>query len=94
MSFNDTVVNEMRPHFANERRMLLWMQVQMEKVMREYVAQFKSPEVDGQQLLSQLQALPDTSEGFLQLGGVLGKPSDTFSWEDLREEAYTEKYGI
>ena len=92
MSFNDTVVNEMRPHFADERRMLLWMQVQMEKVMREYVAQFKTPEVDGRQLLNQLQALPDTPEGFLLLDTVL-QPSHT-SVVDLREEALLEKYGV
>ena len=92
MSFNDTVVNEMRLHFADERRMLLWMQVEMEKIMREYVAQFKTPEVDGRQLLNQLQSLPDTPDGFLQLDTVL-LPSQT-SVEELREEALLEKYGV
>ncbi len=33
-------------------------------------------------------------EGFLQLGGILGKAHKDFSWEDLREEALEEKYGV
>lgn len=51
-------------------------------------------EVDGSQLLSRLKALPNTPEGFLQLGGILGEARKDFSWEELREEAYAEKYGI
>jgi len=38
--------------------------------------------------------LPNTPEGFLQLGGILGKAHKDFSWEDLREEALEEKYGV
>lgn len=92
MSFNDAVVDEVRPHFADEQKMLLWLQGQMEELMRQYAAQFRKPTVDGKQLLSQLRALPDSAEGFLQLDTVL-RPSKS-SIEELREEAILEKYGV
>ena len=95
MSFNDAVVNEMRSHFADENAMLMWMQARMERMMREYTAQCrKKTPADGKELLRKLQAIPNTPEGFLQLGGILGKPVSSFSWDELREDAYTEKYGI
>ncbi len=88
MSFNDAVVDEMRPFFADEKAMLMWMQAGMERMMREYAAQSrKGTAADGTELLRKLQATPDTPEGFLQLGGVLGKPADSFSWDALREGA-------
>ena len=94
MSFNDAIVNEIRPHFSDEESLLMWMEVSMEHLMREYVARFKKPVVDGEQLLRRVKSLPDSPEGFLQLAGILGKPGKGFSWDDIREEAYTEKYGI
>lgn len=95
MSFNDALVDEMRPLFADEKQMLLWMQVRMEEMMRKYTARFKKKPADnGQELLRKLQALPDTPEGFLQLSGILGRADDAFSWDELREEAYADKYGV
>lgn len=95
MSFNDAVVDEMRPHFVDEKAMLMWMQAGMEQMMREYAAQFRQrTAADGQELLSKLQEIPDTPKGFLQLGGILGKPVGSFSWDALREDAFFEKYGI
>ena len=93
MSFNDAVVDAMRPYFVDEKALLMWMQVRMEEVMREYAAQFrKKPAVDGVELLKKLEAIPNTPEGFLQLDSVL-VPSYS-STEELREEACLEKYGI
>ena len=92
LSFNDAVVDEVRPHFADEESLRLWMQVQMEHLMKEYAAQFKKPSLDGEQLLSRLKSLGDTPDGFLRLDTVL--PPSQSSIEELREEAYFEKYGI
>ena len=93
LSFNDAVVAEMRPCFADEKAMLMWMQAGMERMMREYVAQFREKAAaDGKELLRKLQAIPNTPEGFLQLDSVL-RPSQS-SIEELREEAFLEKYGI
>lgn len=66
--------------------------IQMEQMMREYTARNKKKSVVGDELLRNLKALPNTPEGFLQLDTVL-RPS-RFSIEELREEAYLEKYGI
>ena len=87
MSFNDAIVNEIRPHFADEESLLVWMEVSMEHLMREYAARFKKPAVDGEQLLRKLKSLPDTPDGFLQLEGILGRQGKQFSWDELREEA-------
>ena len=94
MTFDDAIVNEVLPHFKDEQSLLKWMQVSMEHLMLEYAAQFKSPAVDGKHLLSKLNALPDTPESFLKLDGILGKQGAGFSWDDLREDAYSDKYGI
>ena len=88
ISFNDAVVDEMRPHFADEKAMLMWMQAGMERMMREYAAQFRSrTAADGKELLRKLQGIPKTPKGFLRLGGILGKPASSFSWNELREDA-------
>ena len=97
ISFNDAVIDEMRPLFADEKALLMWMQAKMEQLMKKYAAQFKpqlKSSTDGAALLNKLQSLPNTPEGFLQLGGILGKAHKDFSWEDLREEALEEKYGV
>jgi len=45
-------------------------------------------------LLQRLESLKDDPEGFFKMGGILGKPKGSFSWEELREEAMFEKYGV
>lgn len=94
MSFSDAVVNEIRPHFKDEESLLMWMELSMEHLMREYAAKFKSPSIDGEQLLRRINMCPSTPEGFLQLDGILGRQGSDFSWDELREEAFSAKYGI
>ncbi len=57
MSFNDAVMNEMRPHFRDEESLLVWLEVSMDHLMREYIARFKKTNIDGDQLLRKLNAL-------------------------------------
>ena len=94
MSFNDAVMNELRPHFKDEESLLVWLEVNMEHLMREYIARFKRPNIGGEQLLRKLNALPNTSDGFHQLDGILGRQGASFSWDELRDDAYSDKYGI
>ena len=47
MSFNDAVMNELRPHFKDEESLLVWLEVNMDHLMREYIARFKRPNIDG-----------------------------------------------
>ena len=51
MSFNDALVNEIRPHFKDEESLLMWMEVSMEHLMREYAARFAKPSEDGERPL-------------------------------------------
>lgn len=92
LSLNDTIVEDMRPHFDGDKALESWMVEQLEYVMLEYMAQFRKPSEGNDRLLEKLQALDDSPEGFLMLDSVL-KPS-SFSMEELREDAYIEKYGI
>lgn len=46
------------------------------------------------ELTERVAALKDDPKGFFKLGGVLGRPREGFSWEQLREESVSEKYGI
>ena len=54
MSFNDAVMNELRPHFKDEESLLVWLEVNMDHLMREYIARFKKTNIDGEQLLRKL----------------------------------------
>ena len=49
MSFNDAVMNEMRHHFKDEESLLVWLEVNMDHLMREYIARFKRPNIDATQ---------------------------------------------
>lgn len=65
ISFNDAVIDEMRPLFADEKALLMWMQAKMEQLMKEYAAQFKpqlKSSTDGAALLNKLQSLPNTQK--------------------------------
>jgi len=48
--------------------------------------------IDSESILQQLSELEDGPTGFLRLDTIL--PPSTQSTEELREEAYIEKYGI
>ena len=45
-------------------------------------------------MLERLEALKNDPDGFFKMGGILGKPKEPFSWDELREEALSDKYGI
>lgn len=85
----------MRPQVGSDKALEAWMIRVLKKSMADYASELRARETstaDGEELLSRLKALPNTPEGFLQLDTVL-RPAQT-SVEELREEAYAEKYGI
>ena len=85
----------MRPSLGNDKALEAWMIRVLKKSMADYARELRAQAArkeDGEALLSRLKALPNTPEGFLQLDTVL-RPAKT-SIEELREEAYAEKYGI
>jgi len=94
---DDRVLERVRPHFDDTDAMQQWIERQLQKVLEEYAAQYESQkeqETRAQVLLQKLDALKDDPEAFYKMAGILGKPKKDFSWDELREEAYFEKYGI
>ena len=91
VKINDEVMNLVKPHFKGDEALQSWMEKQLERVMWEYASQFQVKESDDH-LLEKLNALDDSAEGFLKLDEVL--PPAKSSVDELREDAYLEKYGI
>lgn len=88
---NDKVMNLAKSHLKGEEALQLWMEKQLDRVLWDYVSQFED-KGDNDNLLEKLEAIGDGPEGFLMLDTVL-TPSKS-SVEELRENAYFEKYGI
>ena len=84
-------MNLAKSHFKGEEALQLWIEKQLDRVLWDYVSQFED-KGDGDDLLQKLEALDDSPEGFLMLDTVL-TPSKS-SVDELREDAYLEKYGI
>lgn len=89
---DDHVLELMKPHFDNDKALQLWIERQLQKVMWEYAAQFEKPMEHNDRLLEQLLALDNSPEGFLKLDKVL--PPSISSIEELKEDAFSDKYGI
>ena len=49
---------------------------------------------DEEAFSKRIKALDGDPEGFFKLSGILGKPQPDFSWDSLREDAYSDKYAI
>ena len=94
-SIDDQVVDVLRPKLGDDKAMEAWMIRMLKKAISDYAHELSAQNTsaaDGEELLRKLKALPNSPEGFLQLDTVL-RPAKT-SIEELREEAYAEKYGI
>lgn len=94
-SIDDQVVEAVRPKLGSDKALEAWMIRMLKKAMADYAYELrvqKTSVAECEDLLGKLKALPNTPEGFLQLDSVL-RPAKT-SIEELREEAYAEKYGI
>ena len=97
VKMDDQVVNRMKSLFDGEKAMNRWIETVLHKAMVEYAdeAEAKAKKrIESEMFLERLAALKNDSEGFFKMGGIFGKVSDDFSWDELREEAMLEKYGI
>jgi len=97
VKIDDRVVNRMRPLFDGDTAMNMWIETVLYKAMVEYADEVESRNMKGvesKKFLERLEALKNDPEGFFKMGGIFGKVSDDFSWEDLREEVMFEKYGV
>lgn len=97
VKMDDQVVNRMRPLFDGDKAMNVWIETVLHKAMVEYADEVESrnmKEIESKKFLERLEALKNDPEGFFKMGGMFGKVSDDFSWDELREEAVFEKYGV
>ena len=77
--------------------MQIWIERVLKQAMEDYAEELESQKVKEAEtlnLIERLDSLKDDPEGFFKMGGILGRPSGNFSWEELREEAMLEKYGV
>jgi len=97
VKMDDRVVNRMRPLFDGDKAMNRWIETVLHKAMVEYADAAESRNrrgIESKRFLERLEALKDDPDGFFKMGGIFGPVSDDFSWDELREEAILEKYGI
>ena len=94
---DDKVMNRVRPHFKGEDAMQLWIEQQLQKVLVDYayhIEKQQKEKIEKEMFLQRIDDLKNHQEGLSGIAGILGNPGAEFSWEDLRNEAMTEKYGI
>ena len=77
--------------------MQIWIERLLKQAMEDYAEEQESQKVKEAATLNfveRLDSLKDDPDAFFKMGGILGRPSGSFSWEELREEAMLEKYGV
>ena len=97
VKMDDGVVNRMKPLFDGDKAMNRWIETVLHRAMVEYADEAEARNrngIESEKFLERLAALKNDPEGFFKMGGIFGKVSDDFSWDELREEAMLEKYGI
>lgn len=91
------MLNRIRPLFDSDKAMNKGIETVLYKAMVEYADESVSgniKEIESKKFLERRELLKNDPEGFFKMGGILGKISDDFSWDELREEAMSEKIGI
>lgn len=94
-SIDDQVVDAVRPKLGGDKALEAWMIRMLKKTMADYAHELRAQKtsiVDDEDMLGKLKSLPNTPEGLLHLDTVL-RPANT-SFDELKQEAYAEKYGI
>ena len=97
VKMDDRVVNRMKPLFDGDKAMNRWIETVLHRAMVEYADEAETRNrngIESEKFLERLSALKNDPEDFFKMGGIFGKVSDDFSWDELREEAMLEKYGI
>ncbi len=59
---------------------MLWLDY-----MEKQYANRKNQSKESARILERLKALEGDPDAFFKMGGILGKPRDGFSWDELRE---------
>lgn len=96
IAVDDALMEEVKPHIGENVAVQSWLEEMLRKTLVSYIEQMASQKdmaLEREQVLARVKDL-ENSSGLSMLGGILGKPHAGFSWDELREEAIFEKYGI
>ena len=94
---DDKVIDRVKPLFGGDKAMNKWIETVLHKAMEEYAEQYEQmagKNALAKALTKRLKELEDDPEALFKMSGILGKPQAGFSWEELREEAIYDKYGV
>ena len=94
---DDKVMARVKPHFTGDHAMQLWIEEVLKQAMEDFAQESESQaakEAESRKLLERLESLKNDPDGFFKMGGILGQPKGSYSWEELREEAMSERYGV
>ena len=94
VKMDDRVVNRMKPLFDGDKAMNRWIEAVLHRAMVEYADEAEAKAERTKEFMARIEKLKNEPAGLLNLGGILGKPREDFSWDELREEAVYDKYGI
>ena len=93
----DRIVERVKPHFSGDKALKVWIEKVLKKAMEDFAEQSETKirkDKASQLLIQRLESLRDDPEGFFKMGGILSDPQDGHTWEQLREEAVFDKYGV
>lgn len=96
IAVDEALMEEVRPHIGENVAVQSWLEEMLRKALESYLEQMatqKDRSKEREQVLERVKEL-ENSSGLSMLGGILGKPHAGFSWDELRDEALSEKYGI
>jgi hypothetical protein len=94
---DDKVVNRLKPLFDGDGALNRWIESVLHKAMEEYAEQYElavKKNSSAEDLIRRLKEIEGDPEAFFKMGGILGKPQADFSWDELRDEAIYDRYGI
>lgn len=98
VKMDDQVMARFKPLFDGDLAMNRWIEIVLRKAMLDYMEQqyadHQEQLKENARILAHLKALEGEPDAFFKMGGILGKPRDGFSWDELREEAISEKYDV
>lgn len=94
VNIDDAVLKSVKPYFKNDDVMQLWIEQQLHQAILQYMkGHSTSVGAKGSaDVLEKLEAIKDDPKGFFKLDQIL--PPSSMSPEELKDEAYYEKYGI
>ena len=94
VKIDDAMFRSMQPYFKGEDAMQAWVEKQLHNVFVQFIREQSAPKptTEANDVLEKLEAIKDDPDGFLKLADIL--PPSSSSIEELREEAYFDKYGI